>query len=94
MKKYGKRMQFDPMTGEPIDPDAKFDPMTGEPIDPDAKFDPMTGEPLTGRYTRPQRNRKKMVIVGTAAAVAVIGLTVFGVVKSGIFFSDTSKGNI
>ncbi len=91
MKKYGKRMQFDPMTGEPIDPDAKFDPMTGEPIDPDAKFDPMTGEPLTGRYTRPQRNRKKMVIVGTAAAVAVIGLTVFGVVKSGIFFSDTTK---
>lgn len=31
MKKYGKRMQFDPMTGEPIDPEAKFDPMTGKP---------------------------------------------------------------
>lgn len=32
MKKYGKRMQFDPVTGEPIDPEAKFDPMTGKPL--------------------------------------------------------------
>ena len=91
MKKYGKRMQFDPMTGEPIDPDAKFDPMTGEPIDPDAKFDPMTGKPLYSNYGKPGKNGKKIVMIGAAAAVAVGGLAVFGAVKSGIFFSDTTK---
>ena len=51
-------MQFDPMTGEPIEEqqneeNMQFDPMTGEPIGQAAKeeqpaggFDPMTGEPI------------------------------------------------
>ena len=51
-------MQFDPMTGEPIEEqqneeNMQFDPMTGEPIgqaaqeeQPIGGFDPMTGEPI------------------------------------------------
>ena len=51
-------MQFDPMTGEPIEEqqneeNVQFDPMTGEPIgqtaqeeQPTGGFDPMTGEPI------------------------------------------------
>ena len=49
-------MQFDPMTGKPIeeneDNEMNFDPMTGEPINKKTQdeqpigFDPMTGEPI------------------------------------------------
>ena len=51
-------MNFDPMTGEPINPaptpeqpQMNFDPMTGQPINPtpvqpQMAFDPMTGMPL------------------------------------------------
>ena len=51
-------MNFDPMTGEPInkpnEEEMKFDPMTGEPIEKAAEntvenemnFDPMTGQPI------------------------------------------------
>ena len=77
MKKYGKRMQFDPMTGEPIDPEAKFDPMTGKP--------------LYSNNGKQGKTGKKIAIIGGVTAVAAIGLTVFGAVKSGIFFSDSTK---
>ena len=77
MKKYGKRMQFDPMTGEPIDPEAKFDPMTGKP--------------LYSNNGKQGKTGKKIAIIGGVTAVAAIGLTVFGAVKSGFFFSDSTK---
>ena len=77
MKKYGKRMQFDPMTGELIDPEAKFDPMTGKP--------------LYSNNGKQGKTGKKIAIIGGVTAVAAIGLTVFGAVKSGIFFSDSTK---
>lgn len=77
MKKYGKRMQFDPVTGEPIDPEAKFDPMTGKP--------------LYSNNGKQGKTGKKIAIIGGVTAVAAIGLTVFGAVKSGIFFSDSTK---
>ena len=61
-------MNFDPMTGEPINPaptpeqpQMKFDPMTGEPINPaptpeqpQMKFDPMTGQPINPTPVQPQ----------------------------------------
>ena len=60
-------MNFDPMTGEPINPaptpeqpQMKFDPMTGEPINPaptpeqpQMKFDPMTGQPINPAPAQP-----------------------------------------
>lgn len=62
-------MNFDPMTGEPINPaptpepvpQMNFDPMTGEPINPaptpeqpQMAFDPMTGQPINPTPVQPQ----------------------------------------
>ena len=55
----------------------QFDPMTGEPIDPEAKFDPMTGKPLYSNNGKQGKTGKKIAIIGGVTAVAAIGLTVF-----------------
>lgn len=86
-------MQFDPMTGEPIEeqPTGGFDPMTGEPIGQTTQqagsFDPMTGAPVT------QKPKSKVpVVVGAVAGVVVlVVLLVFGGIKSGLFLGKSGK---
>lgn len=87
-------MNFDPMTGAPINNDApKFDPMTGELINNDApKFDPMTGQPVYDQMGK-KKPKGKGVIIGaiSAAAVVLVGGVVFFGVKSGMFLSAPYK---
>ena len=99
-------MNFDPMTGEPINPaptptpeqpQMKFDPMTGQPINPtpvqpqpQMAFDPMTGMPL---QQPPKKKKKTGLIVGIVAGVVVVAGagTVFAGVQSGFFLSKSNK---
>lgn len=97
-------MNFDPMTGEPINPtptpeqpQMNFDPMTGQPINPtpvqpqpQMAFDPMTGMPL---QQPPKKKKKTGLIVGIVAGVVVVAGagTVFAGVQSGFFLSKSNK---
>lgn len=99
-------MNFDPMTGKPINPapaptpeqpQMKFDPMTGQPINPtlvqpqpQMAFDPMTGMPL---QQPPKKKKKTGLIVGIVAGVVVVAGagTVFAGVQSGFFLSKSNK---
>lgn len=95
-------MNFDPMTGEPINPaptpeqpQMNFDPMTGQPINPtpvqpQMAFDPMTGMPL---QQPPKKKKKTGLIAGIVAGVVVIAGagTVFAGIQSGFFLSKSDK---
>ena len=95
-------MNFDPMTGEPINPaptpeqpQMRFDPMTGQPINPtpvqpQMAFDPMTGMPL---QQPPKKKKKTGLIAGIVAGVVVIAGagTVFAGIQSGFFLSKSDK---
>lgn len=93
-------MNFDPMTGEPIQkepvqqPQMNFDPMTGQPIpqgipQPQANFDPMTGQPVSGKGGK--KKGKVIAAVSIAAAVVLVGGTVFAGVRSGAFLGKSGK---
>lgn len=81
-------MNYDPMTGEPIEEEkeqVKFDPMTGEPIQPgteeEVNFDPMTGEPIrkTMAPMSGESNKKaltKPALIGTISAITVVVVAV------------------
>ena len=95
-------MQFDPMTGEPVnrqeqDQGVNFDPMTGEPVnrqeqDQGVNFDPMTGERI-GASTQNQRSQRKLLIMAgsIAGAVIILILLILGGIRSGLFLSKSGK---
>ena len=76
-------MNFDPMTGEPINP-------TPVQPQPQMAFDPMTGMPL---QQPPKKKKKTGLIAGIVAGVVVIAgaCTVFAGIQSGFFLSKSDK---
>ena len=96
-------MNFDPMTGEPINPaptpeqpQMRFDPMTGQPINPtpvqpQMAFDPMTGMPL---QQPPKKKKKTGLIAGIVAGVVVIaGAGTVFIDRCFFHFSDKSASS-
>ncbi|MBO5460609.1 MAG: hypothetical protein J5983_02275 [Ruminococcus sp.] len=92
--------KFDPMTGQPIN-QRRFDPKTGQPIG-QQKFDPMTGKPIMEKRFDPKtgkplkggpKSKKKggLIAIIAAAAVILIAVGIFAVVKSGMFLSAPNK---
>lgn len=51
----GQPMQFDPATGQPIQPQQMYNPQTGQPIaQQQVQYDPQTGQPIAPQQPQPQ----------------------------------------
>lgn len=99
-------MKFDPMTGQPIQPQVQqptmgFDPMTGQPIQPQGTitgYDPMTGQPIYANAgaTFTAAGAKTGLGIGAkigiaVAAVAVVACGTVTAFASGVFLPTSAK---